>query len=288
MKWQKGRRSANVEDRRAARIPGGSAGGLGGLSLLVILIIAIALGMDPTQLLEISDQSIDSGWQESPYSREEQDRLVDFITLVLGDTETTWDRILRNELGIRYREPKLVIFSGSVDSACGYASSATGPFYCSGDEKVYLDLDFFHDLEKRYHAPGDFAQAYVIAHEVGHHIQNIVGTLPYERRLAGMVSRADANQLSVALELQADCYAGVWANQAQNQDLILEAGDIEEGLNAVSSVGDDRIQKQVQGYVVPDSFTHGTSAQRMEWFTRGLESGSLAACDCPEFPPVAG
>jgi hypothetical protein len=201
--------------------------------------------------------------------------------------EATWNDIFKDELGRAYVDPKLVLFTGAVQSACGQASASVGPFYCPGDQKVYLDLDFLNELQEKLGAPGDFAQAYVIAHEVGHHVQTLVGTMEYADTIREKASEAEANKLSVAVELQADCYAGVWANRASHQDLILESGDLDEGLNAASAVGDDRLQKQAQGYVVPDSFTHGTSAQRVEWFRTGLESGKMEACNCPQLPAIA-
>ncbi|MEB3160415.1 MAG: neutral zinc metallopeptidase [Synechocystis sp.] len=197
---------------------------------------------------------------------------------MLADTEDTWHQVFQ-EMGGTYQEPKLVLFSGSVQSACGYAQAAMGPFYCPGDRKVYLDLSFYQDLKNRHNAPGDFAQAYVIAHEVGHHVQTLLGISPKVQAMKQRVSPKQANDLSVRLELQADCFAGVWANRAQKARQILEQGDIEEALNAASQIGDDRLQRQAQGYVVPDSFTHGSSQQRMRWFTRGIQSGDLRQCD---------
>ena len=204
---------------------------------------------------------------------------------MLGDTEATWNRIFRDDLGRTYTPPSLVLYTGYVESACGQASAAVGPFYCPGDQTIYLDLDFFHDLHAGLGAPGDFAQAYVIAHEVGHHVQTLLGTnraIQAAQRRAG--SEIEVNRLSVALELQADCYAGVWANRASEQNLILEPGDVEEGLNAASSIGDDRLQKQSQGYVVPDAFKHGSSAQRVQSFRAGLKSGRLGTCEIAGLP----
>ena len=224
--------------------------------------------------------------QQSQLSQEQQDLLADNASLVLGDTEKTWAVIFDDQLGRTYSKPRLVLFTGRVDSACGYASSATGPFYCPGDEKVYLDLDFFAELERNYGSPGDFAQAYVITREIGHHVQNLLGTSGYVDRKSRQVSEVEANRLSVVLELQVDCYAGVWANRAQYQDLVLETGDLEEALNAANAIGDDTLQKQAQGYVVPDSFTHGTSAERMQWFRRGMDSWQVSACESPLLPAV--
>jgi len=227
--------------------------------------------------------------QPSQLSEDQQNQSIEFVSLVLGDTEVTWSEIFNDELGRTYADPKLVLFTGAVQSACGRASASLGPFYCPGDQKIYLDLDFLNDLKGNLGAPGDFAQAYVIAHEVGHHVQNLVGTMQYaDKMVADATSESEANQESVALELQADCYAGLWANRSAQQNLILESGDLEEALNAASAVGDDRLQKESQGYVVPDSFTHGTSAQRVEWFSRGFESGKMASCDCncPALPAI--
>lgn len=287
MRWRTERRSTNVEDRRgASRIPGGAAGGIGGIGLIIILVAAVFLGVDPGQFIEGTDISSGSLGQQSQLTQEQQDQLADHVSLVLGDTETTWAVIFEDQLGQTYAAPELVLFTGYVDSACGQATSDTGPFYCSGDQTVYIDLDFFNELEQRFSAPGDFAQAYVISHEIGHHVQNLVGTLQYANRAQSRMSQADANEISVALELQADCYAGVWANYASYHDLILESGDLEEALNAASAIGDDRIQQQMQGYVVPDTFTHGTSAQRVAAFKRGMDSGQMADCNCPELPAV--
>jgi hypothetical protein len=285
MKWRTGRKSENIEDRRSSGISGKAAGGIGGLGILLLLLISMFLGVDPGQII----QGIDSTGASSPGSQmstEEQNESAEFVSLVLGDTEATWSDIFAEDLGRTYIEPKLVLFSGGVQSACGQASSQVGPFYCPSDQKVYLDLEFLKELQDRLGATGDFAQAYVISHEVGHHVQTLTGTLQYVDTMNKRVSQKEANELSVALELQADCYAGVWANRASQQDLILEPGDIEEGLNAASAVGDDRLQKQSQGYVVPDSFTHGTSAQRVASFRKGLESGDIFACDSSLLPPA--
>lgn len=286
MRWREGKRSGNIEDRRSLGVPGGAAGGIGGISLIIVLLLAVALGVDPTQFLESSDFSSGAGVEQSGLSEEEQNQLADHVSLVLGDTETTWSSIFSEKLGKRYIEPKLVLFTGSVDSACGFANSAIGPFYCPADQKVYLDLEFFYELQERFGAPGDFAQAYVISHEIDHHVQNQVGISDYVNRAGYQLTEREANKLSVAQELQADCYAGVWANRAQNRNLILETGDLEEGLGAANAVGDDRLQKESQGYVVPDSFTHGTSKERMEWFSKGYNTGDISACDCPPLPPV--
>lgn len=295
MKWRTERRSTNIEDRRssgysgggASRIPGGKATGIGGIGLIVVLVVVLALGGDPGAILGGStDYSTGSNTYQSQLTEQQQDELADHVALVLGDTETTWALIFEDQLGQTYVEPKLVLFTGYVDSACGEASAAVGPFYCPADQKVYLDLDFFYELQQQYKAPGDFAQAYVISHEIGHHVQNLLGTMDYVNSQNRYLSRDDQNALSVALELQADCYAGVWAKQAMYDDLILESGDLEEALDAASAIGDDTLQMQYQGYVVPDSFTHGTSAQRVAWFRKGMDAGMVSDCNCPELPNV--
>lgn len=289
VKWRTDARSANVEDRRGSRIPGGAAGGIGGIGLIIVLAIALFTGMDPGALLQNTDVLTGPTGQSSMTAEElqEQEELANLSAQVLGSTESVWSQIFREDLRRTYNPSGMVLYSGLVESACGQASASTGPFYCPGDKKVYLDLDFFQDLATRYGAPGDFAPAYVIAHEVGHHVQTELGTLQYAQAAQRQAaSQAEANEISVALELQADCYAGIWTNRATEQNLILEPGDIEEGLNAASSVGDDRLQQQAQGYVVPDSFTHGSSAQRVSAFQKGLQSGEIGVCDCAELPPV--
>jgi predicted metalloprotease len=284
MRWRTGTRSENVEDQRG--ISAGKAGGIGGIALVIVVVLALVMGVDPTQFLQGSDLSGGSAVQQSQLSQTEQDLLADNASLVLGDSEKTWAVIFEDQLGKTYTKPKLVLFTGGVDSACGYASSAVGPFYCPGDQKVYLDLDFFYELQHNYGASGDFAQAYVITHEIGHHVQTLLGTTKYVNSKSKLVSESEANKLSVALELQADCYSGVWANRAQYQDLILEKGDVEEALGAANAIGDDTLQKQAQGYVVPDSFTHGTSAERVQWFRKGLDSGQVSACASNLLPAV--
>ena len=284
MRWRTGTRSDNVEDRRG--IPGGSAGGIGVAGIVIVVVLALVMGVDPFQILQGTDLSTASPAQQSKLSQAQQDSLADNASLVLGDSEKTWAVIFEDQLGRTYTKPKLVLFTGSVDSACGYASASVGPFYCPSDEKVYLDLDFFYELEKNYGAPGDFAQAYVITHEIGHHVQKQLGTSDYVDRKSRQVSEAEANKLSVALELQADCYSGVWANRAQYQDLVLERGDLEEALNAANAIGDDTLQNEAQGYIVPDSFTHGTSAERVAWFRKGMDSGQVSACANPLLPAV--
>ncbi|MDY0378830.1 MAG: neutral zinc metallopeptidase, partial [Desulfobacterales bacterium] len=238
-------------------------------------------GVDPSSLINTLNEG---GVQENSRSVQqteltaEEIELGEFVSVVLADTEDTWN-VLFSQAGKTYQEPKLVLFSGAVNSACGFAQAAMGPFYCPADYKVYIDLSFYQDLQKRFRVQGDFAQAYVIAHEVGHHVQNLLGILPQVHQLQRQSNQAQANHLSVRLELQADCLAGVWANHANRTRNILEHGDVEEALNAASSIGDDRMQKQSRGYVTPDSFTHGTSEQRVRWFSTGLEKGQIGACD---------
>ena len=293
MRWRTGRRSSNIEDRRGrggfpgggmrrVRLPLGRRGkrGLGGgLGMVVLVLAALYFGVDPTVFVGgggMGQAPVPS--QGSAPRSAAQDELVDFVSVVLADTEDTWHALFRNE-GESYREPKLVLFSGAVGSACGFAQAAMGPFYCPGDQKVYIDLSFYDELRSQFGAPGDFAQAYVIAHEVGHHVQNLLGISDRVHAARQRLDEVEGNQLSVRLELQADCLAGVWANRADKARQILETGDVEEALTAASAIGDDRLQKRSRGYVTPDSFTHGSSGQRVRWFRRGLERGSLEACD---------
>lgn len=269
-----GRRSTNIEDRRGMRVGPVVGGGLGGI---VLLVAAMLLGVDPRALLEQTPP------QSAPVSPEDSAALANdpgrvFVSQVLADTEDSWNQIFR-EAGSDYAEPRLVLFRDIVQSACGTAESAVGPFYCSLDQLIYIDLGFYDDLRGRFGADGDFAQAYVIAHEVGHHVQNLTGTLQRTSSLRQGLGEREGNQLSVRQELQADCYAGVWAHHGHRARQILEPGDIEEGLNAASAIGDDRMQRQAQGYVVPESFTHGSSEQRVRWFRRGIETGDPNACD---------
>lgn len=267
MRWQGRRQSSNVEDRRGIS-PKGMVGG--GVGTIVILLVVLLLGGDPTSML----QNVDVGSQSSDYTESAEDKeLAQFVSVVLAETEDVWSEIFR-ESGENYREPKLVLFNGKVESACGIAGSATGPFYCPADEKLYIDLSFYSELQNRFKAPGDFAMAYVVAHEVGHHIQNLTGVMDRMHKLRSRMSESEYNKYSVRVELQADFYAGVWAHYTQQKNL-LESGDLEEALNAASAVGDDRIQKQSQGYVVPESFTHGTSEQRKKWFYKGYNSGDI-------------
>jgi len=256
-------------------MPSGRVMAGGGLGMLILVVVIALLGGDPRALQQQAgnqppavNQPVDGA----------QDELKEFVQAVLADTEDVWTALFRQQ-GRQYRNPKLVLFNGSIDSACGYASAAVGPFYCPLDQKVYLDLSFFNDLETRFKSPGDFAQAYVIAHEIGHHVQNQLGISEKVQQARGRVSEEEYNQLSVRLELQADFFAGVWANHAQRMKNLLEPGDIEEGLRAASAIGDDKIQMQSRGYVVPDSFTHGSSEQRMRWFRRGLQTGDMTQGD---------
>lgn len=274
MRWQFGRRSNNVEDRRGVATRGAVGGGLG---MIVLALIAMFLGVDPSIVLDQAGTTNQSGSTRTTIPAE-QDELADFVSVVLADTEDTWSELFRQN-GLRYTEPTLVLFSGAVESACGYAEAAVGPFYCPADQKVYIDLSFYRDLEYRHGAPGDFAQAYVISHEIGHHVQNLLGISQQVNSLSRRVSKVEANQLSVRQELQADCFAGIWAHHAQRSRQILEQGDIEEALTAASSIGDDRLQRKAQGYVVPESFTHGTSQQRVKWFKQGLTTGDIASCN---------
>ena len=275
MRWSGSRESQNVEDRRGMSRGGMAVGG--GIGTLLLVLIAMLFGADPRQLLEQMPSEPAPATQTAGRTNPEEDQLKRFTAVVLADTEDVWNDIFRRE-GSQYREPALVIFNGQVESACGIAGAAVGPFYCPGDQKVYLDLSFFRELKEQFGAPGDFAQAYVIAHEIGHHVQNLLGTSDQVTRLQQRARGASANQLSVRLELQADFYAGVWARYAQQKGL-LDSGDIEEALRAATAIGDDRLQRRTQGYVVPDSFTHGTSEQRVRWFRRGFETGDVRQGD---------
>jgi uncharacterized protein len=280
MRWRDGRESDNIEDRRGMSIPrGAKIGGLSGLGLVAVVLIGMFLGIDPTVLLqgvpEMQTPSVSVEPSGRPGINDDQRK---FVAVVLAETEDVWQEAFQKR-GRAYQAPTLVLFSGAVESACGMAGSAVGPFYCPSDHKVYLDLSFFDELRTRFGASGDFAQAYVIAHEVGHHVQTLLGISRKVQELQSRVNPSERNKLSVRMELQADCLAGVWAYQADKSRQILEAGDIEEGLNAASAIGDDRIQRKTQGYVVPDAFTHGSEAQRVRWFKLGLESGNLQSCD---------
>ena len=300
MLWRDRRESSNVEDRRGQggggfgggggfRVPigmgGRRGGGIGIGGLIIILLISWALGINPLSLLDGSGTMIPSDSSDSaasmgrpnPNSAPAQDEMSRFVRVVLADTEDTWKEIFAQN-GANYPDPILVLFSGSARSACGYASAASGPFYCPGDRKLYIDLAFYEELRRRFNAPGDFAQAYVIAHEVGHHVQNLIGVLPKFAQMRQTMGQTEANAMSVRVELQADCFAGIWGRYAADKGL-LEQGDLEEALNAASQIGDDAIQRRTQGYVVPESFNHGSSQQRQRWFKRGFDAKSVKACD---------
>lgn len=284
MRWEDGRRSDNVEDRRGIPVSRKVlVGGTGGIGILVITLLGLFFGFDPGAIFQ-GGSSVQappvSGPRQGGQSAQSpaDDKLKEFVSVVLADTEDVW-RDVFSKSGRRYQPPKLVLFTQMVESACGFAQAAMGPFYCPLDNKVYLDMSFFNEMRTRFGAQGDFAQAYVVAHEVGHHVQTLLGISQKVEERKRRAGSAEANNLSVRIELQADCLAGVWANQGNRSRKILEAGDIEEGLNAASAIGDDRIQKRTQGYVVPDAFTHGSSAQRVRWFRRGLDSGDLGQCN---------
>lgn len=300
MRWRGRRESSNIEDRRGQsrggfsrggiRLPMGRGRGRGRPSLLFLIIAGGVLwfmGVSPTTILSLLTGGGGDLMPQSPtpqqYERQVQrsggvtDEMKQFISVVLAETEDVWGDIFR-KAGERYPEPRLVLFSDQVTSACGMASSATGPFYCPGDKQIYIDLSFYRELKTRFEAPGDFAQAYVVAHEVGHHVQNIIGVLPKFNQMRRSLSKLEANKMSIRVELQADCFAGVWAHFT-NQKGLLEQGDLEEALNAATQIGDDALQKRAQGYVVPDSFNHGTSAQRKKWFARGYNKGDMRSCD---------
>ncbi len=277
MRWKDGRRSGNIEDRRGRRLSGKAKGG--GIGLLVLVLVGLFFGIDPALILQLGGNVTTPSVQESSYMPSEaENELADFVSVVLADTEDTWGSLF-SQAGGRYEEPTLVLFTGAVESACGFAQAAMGPFYCPADRKVYIDLSFYSDLKTKMGAPGDFAQAYVVAHEVGHHVQNLLGLSGKVHSMRQRLSQTDYNKLSVRLELQADCFAGLWANHADRTRHILEQGDVEEALNAASMIGDDRLQQQSRGYVTPDSFTHGSSDQRVRWFRTGLQTGSIQACD---------
>jgi uncharacterized protein len=275
MRWSMGRRSTNVEDRRGLRVSRGAGGG--GLGLIVMALVAMYFGVDPRVFLE----QVDTGpatTHEVPYQASpEEEQLKEFVSVVLADTEDVW-RELFEQMGRSYEEPTLVLFRDAVQSACGLAGAAVGPFYCPLDHKLYIDLSFYDDLRGRFGAPGDFAQAYVIAHEVGHHVQTLLG-ITEKLQAARQRGGAEANAISVRFELQADCLSGVWAHHAHRARQVLEQGDVEEGLAAAAAIGDDRLQRKAGGQVVPESFTHGTSEQRVRWFRRGLEAGDLDRCN---------
>lgn len=280
MRWQLGRRSRNVQDMRGRGGGGRAVAVGGGLGTIVLALIVMLLGGDPSVVLDQVAPSDPYPYQTQTEISPEQDQLADFTSVVLADTEDTWGQIF-SQAGETYQDPQLVLFSGAVRSACGNAQAAMGPFYCPRDQKVYIDLSFYQDMKNRLGASGDFAQAYVIAHEVGHHVQNLLGISSQVQSLQQRSSEAQSNQLSVRLELQADCFAGVWAYQGSQsgKNFTLEQGDVEEALNAASAIGDDRLQREARGYVVPESFTHGSSAQRVRWFKRGIQTGDMNQCD---------
>ena len=281
MRWSGGRRSDNIEDRRGRALSGKVKGG--GVGVLLVVLVAMYFGIDPSLLLDsgVVDIGPAEHHQSTPSASRRppgEDRLAEFVSVVLADTEDTWKAIFTAG-GSAYQEPRLVLFTDRVQSACGFASAASGPFYCPADRKVYIDLVFYRDLHNTLGAPGDFAQAYVIAHEIGHHVQNLLGVMGKVQGKRSSLATVEYNRLLVRLELQADCFSGIWANHANRLRKIVEPGDIEEALHAASMIGDDRLQKQGRGYVVPDSFTHGTSQQRVEWFKRGWRDGAITACN---------
>ncbi|OQM76917.1 KPN_02809 family neutral zinc metallopeptidase [Manganibacter manganicus] len=298
MLWKGRRQSDNIQDQRGQggggfgggrgqfRIPIGGRMGGGGISGIVILVVLFfvlkAIGIDPMQVLGGGGMLGDGGGQITEDSSQgngapANDEMKQFVATVLAETEDVWSGIFKAS-GMTYEDPKLVLFSGQIRSACGFASAASGPFYCPNDHKVYLDMDFFQQLSQQFGASGDFAQAYVVAHEVGHHVQNLIGVLPKFNQVRQSMSQADANHMSMQVELQADCFAGVWGHYTAQKG-ILEQGDAEEALNAAQQIGDDTLQRKTQGYVVPESFNHGTSAQRQKWFAAGFKSGKLSDCD---------
>jgi uncharacterized protein len=282
MRWQGQRQSDNVEDRRGSRaVRLGVGGGLGGLVLVVLYLL---LGGDPGQLQPgapggyATEETVGGTTGGRNQGSPEEEKLAEFVSVVLAKTEDTWHGLFQ-KMGRSYREPKLVLFTDAVESECGFAQAAVGPFYCPRNEKVYIDLSFYRELQDRFGAPGDFAQAYVIAHEVGHHVQNLLGISDRFEAARGRLGEDDANALSVRMELQADCLAGVWAHDLASARDLLEPGDVEEALRAARSIGDDRMQMRSQGYVAPESFTHGSAAERVRWLRRGIESGDIGSCD---------
>lgn len=277
MRWKSGRRSSNVEDRRGGRMSAGRGTKVGLGTILLVLVLSFFTGQNPLSLLQQIGGQTQTAQVPNTASAGQNDEAAEFVSVVLGYTEDTWGTIFSSQ-GARYVQPKLVLYEQAVQSACGYNTAATGPFYCPGDQKMYLDLSFLRELQ-RMGASGDFAVAYVIAHEVGHHIQTILGTEQQVRQAQRRASRTQSNQLSVMMELQADCYAGVWTHHTERMQQVLEKGDIEEGMAAAAAVGDDRLQKMAGQRVQPESFTHGSSQQRMEWFRRGLETGRMENCD---------
>ncbi len=278
MRLDKSRESRNIEDRRGRRVQLGGRGKIG-IGSIVLALVAIYFGVDPAVVLQNLGEPTSSSAYDTSTDATRQTPEVQFVSRVLGDTEDTWHALFSEYRLGTYREPKLVLYNGATPSACGMGQAAMGPFYCPGDASVYLDLSFFQQLERDLSSPGDFAQAYVIAHEVAHHVQNQLGVMDQVAQTRSRMNSTQANALSVRVELQADCFSGVWAHHSDSQRGTLEPGDIEEGLNAAAAIGDDRLQKRSQGYVVPDSFTHGSSAQRVRWFTMGYETGDPRRCD---------
>ncbi|MES2976909.1 MAG: neutral zinc metallopeptidase [Pseudomonadota bacterium] len=279
MRWEGNRESGNVEDQRSAGggMLGGRSVGIG--TIVIALVGGWIFGINPLTILSMLSGGSPAQVQQGPAQRPPaDDTMARFVSTVLADTEDVW-KVVFSQSGATYQEPKLVLFRGAVATACGQGQSAMGPFYCPSDQKVYIDLDFYETLKNRLGAPGDFAQAYVISHEVGHHVQNLMGITGKMEQLRPRASKVEYNAMSVRLELQADCFAGLWANHAQKARSILEQGDIEEAMNAAQKIGDDALQQKSQGRIVPDSFTHGTSAQRARWFNTGLQSGQVKACD---------
>jgi predicted metalloprotease len=277
--------SSNVEDRRGGGNFAGIGGGLGIGTVIVALAASYFFGIDPSVILGLAANSQRASPPPAAHRPPADDAMARFVGKVLASTETTWEAVF-SERGARYQQPKLVLFSGTTPTACGTGQAAMGPFYCPADRKVYIDLAFYRDLKERFHAPGEFAQAYVIAHEVGHHVQNLLGISDKVQAARQKASKARANALSVRLELQADCFAGVWGNRADAAKHIIEPGEIAQALNAASAIGDDRLQQQTQGRIVPESFTHGSSEQRVRWFKRGMDSGDLRQCDTFKASPL--
>lgn len=291
MRWQDGRRSENVEDRRGLSAGAGQKLKIGGGLSLVVLVVGLLMGKDLTPLLGMLSSGAGPSPAAAPGTGQAkgrsaaEDRLADFVSVVLADTEDTWTTLFQ-QMGKTYTKPKLVLFTDAVDSACGYNSAAVGPFYCPGDQKVYIDLSFYDDLQKRFGAPGDFAQAYVIAHEVGHHVQTLLGISQNLRAKERGLGEAERNRLSVMQELQADCFAGLWGHFAKTQRQLLESGDLEEAMQAATAIGDDHLQKQAGRAISPETWTHGSSKQRVRWFSVGMKEGTFAACDTYNAPEL--
>lgn len=277
MRWEHGRRSDNIEDRRGMRVSRKGLAG-GGIGAIILALVAMYFGVDPSVVLNQAGNHAPTQEEQPVTFSPEEEKLKEFMSVVLADTEDVWEALFRSS-GQPYQPPKLVLFSGAVESACGFAEAAMGPFYCPADQKLYLDMSFFNDLAQRHDAPGDFAQAYVVAHEVGHHVQTLLGISDKVHAARSRAGEAEGNTMQVQMELQADCFSGVWAHHANQARQILEPGDTEEALAAAAGVGDDRLQKQARGYVVPESFTHGSSEQRMRWFNKGMQSGDPGQCD---------